>query len=664
MRHFLCSRRETIRGIAALALALSSATSALAQTPPNDDCPGALPLVVGTNGPFANDRATTSAPPWCFNAGRDLWYRFDVPAGQLMQARVCSTSTDAATVELFTGDCANLRSRVCALDGCAPANVLFVGGGATGTRSFLRVGGFPSQPTRYTIDVDLVTPAPNDECAGALSLRPGLNGPFSNQNSGPSSPRLCLAGAVSDVWFQYLPSISGFVTLEVCGVGSFEPVVELLDGPCGAPVSRLCERPSCGRNRPFRVPVVAGRPLLARVAGLGASIGSFTMNLREFPAPPNDDCASAIPLLLGSNGPFDISGASLSEPWLPNTGLEGSDLWFTWNASLDGELLLDVRSTLTPTGIQRVQSFFGTCAQRTTRTLGISSADPTRPVRIPIRRGETVLLRVGYESFVETAVRLDAREVPSPAFDECAQALPLVEGANGPFNDAGATPSGPFSCSTAGRDLWFRYTPRLAQGDTTFDLCQPGLVFSVSAEFYSGTCGNLALLQCVETTNCILSNAFVLPTSSSTPILLRVFFSNAIPFAPLSLQVTERPAIRSRTVTTACGGGSLQLDGTLAPGQLARFRYDFPPGASAALLLFGLELQAPLPLCPGTTCALGVDAWSVFASNLLSLRIPYTPWLQGASFAVQGIAFGTGPTGCPSGSGVVQLTDTIAVVFQ
>lgn len=651
-----------LRSLACLGLLLATVSGARAQTLPNDDCPGALALAVGPNGPFSNAGATTSAPPWCFGAGRDLWYRIDVPAGQLMRMRVCSTSTDAAAVELFTGDCANLRSLVCALDGCAPSNLLFGSGGAAGTRYFLRVGGFPSQPARYTIDVDLVTPAPNDECAGALPLLPGRNGPFSNQSSGPSSPRLCLAGAVSDVWFQYLPAISGIVTLEVCGVGTFGPVVELLDGACGNHVSRLCERPLCGRNQPFRVQTVAGRPLLVRVGGMGASIGSFTIDLREFPAPPNDDCANALPLLPGANGPFDISGAWLSEPWFPSGGAEGSDLWFSWLASMDGELLLDLSSPLTRN--LHVQSYDGTCAQRTTRTFGSASFDPARPVRIPIRRGQNVLLRAGYSEFVPTSISLSAREVPSPAFDECAQALPLVEGANGPFVDAGATPSGPFACGTEGRDLWFRYSPRLAQGDTTIDLCQPSVIFSATAEFYTGTCGNLALQQCVTTSNCLLSSAFVQPTSSATPILIRVHLPNQVPLAPLTVQVTERPAIRSRPVATACGGGSLQLNGTLAPGQLVGFRYDYPAGASAALLLFGLELPTPLPLCPGTTCALGVDAWSSFASRSLSFRVPYTPWMQGASFAAQGIAFGTGSIGCPSGSGVVQLTDTIAVVFQ
>ncbi len=312
----------------------------------------------------------------------------------------------------------------------------------------------------------------------------------------------------------------------------------------------------------------------------------------------------------------------------------------------------------------QVQSYFGTCTQRTLRSSGFSAGDPTRPVRIPIRRGESVLLRAGFTSFFETSITIDAREVPSPAFDECAGALSLLEGVNGPFVDAGATPRGPFACGTGERDLWFRYAPRLMQGDTTIDFCLPGVVSGATVEFYSGTCGNPTLLQCATTGNCLSSNGFVQATSSSTPILIRIAPANPFPFASLSLRVTERPAIRTRTITSGCGGGNLELRGTFAPGQVVTFAYDFPAGATAALLLFGLELPTPLPLCPGTTCALGVDAWNAFTSRSLIFRVPYTPWSQGASFAVQGIAFHTGTSGCPSGSGVVQLTDTIAVVFQ
>lgn len=75
--------------------------------------------------------------------------------------------------------------------------------------------------------------------------------------------------------------------------------------------------------------------------------------------------------------------------------------------------------------------------------------------------------------------------------DECSGALPVVQGANGPYTNVGANSSLPaWACGPGGADLWFVYLAPAA-GSLTVDTCGSG--FDTMIEVFDGSCGGASL---------------------------------------------------------------------------------------------------------------------------------------------------------------------------
>lgn len=498
---------------------------------------------------------------------------------------------------------------------------------------------------------------PNDECASAVALAPGVQGPFANVGASSSAPAWSCSTGVRDVWFSYAPAVTGDASIDVCGLAGFEPVVEVLYGTCTALSSALCTRVYCSQVPPLTVPTSPGREIFLRVGGVQRTTGSFTIELQQHLTPPNDECIGALPLVIGPNGPFTTQGASLSEPW--STGYIDADVWFRYRASRTGELLLFPRFALPEIAI--VQGFRGTCAQRIATGSSRSYGSPNEVLRVPIWRGEEVLLRFAFLYGTCMSFTLEATEIASPTNDACSGALLLREGANGPFSDAGATPSGPFSCAEQLRDTWFRFAPTLASSFTSFDF-RFGFDRELVLELYEGDCSSPQVIQCVAPRLPTLS--FVTPTHRDRPLLLRFAFPRALPQSSWTVQVTERPKPSLRRIATGCAGAEIEFFGIASAGQTLLFRSTYPRSSPLAVaMMLGTEQRSPARLCPEDLCALGVDPWAAHASRELRFEMPYTPWTRGLTVAVQGVALRGAFTGCASANGLVQVTDTLLVDF-
>ncbi|MBL8900438.1 MAG: hypothetical protein JNM84_22605 [Planctomycetes bacterium] len=500
---------------------------------------------------------------------------------------------------------------------------------------------------------------PNDECAAAIVLSQGLQGPFHNAGATASIPDWLCRTDFPDVWFTYVPTVSGEASFAICGLAGFELAAEMLYGTCSGLTSHRCTRVYCSTVPQPSVPTIPGRAVFLRVGGAQRTTGSFTIEVRQYLAPTNDECAGALPLALGPNGPFTTEGASPSESWGSSYPAIDADVWFRYRATITGELLLSPRFALTD--IALAQGFRGTCSQRTATGISRSYSGPNDALRVPIFRGEDVLLRFAFLYGNRMSFTLEASEIASPSNDECSGAFVLREGANGPFFDAGSTPSGPFACAPPLRDTWFRFTPTLASSITSFDLrtlFSPDLVL----ELYDGDCAAPQVISCV--TPRLNGRSFITPTHRDRPLLLRLAFSRSLPQYSFTLQVTERPKLSQHRIPTGCAGAEIEVSGVAAPGQQLTFRTTYPRASTLAIaMLLGAPQRSWLQLCPEDVCVLGVDPWIVLASRELSLGVPYTPWAQGLSFAVQGVALRGALTGCASANGLVQVTDTLLVNF-
>ena len=92
--------------------------------------------------------------------------------------------------------------------------------------------------------------------------------------------------------------------------------------------------------------------------------------------------------------------------------------------------------------------------------------------------------------------------------DLCANAIPLVNGINGPFTNTGALTSTPaFSCIAATKDVWFTYQTA-APGTLTVQTCGQA-TWDTVVQVLSGSCASLTSVACNDDSCSLQSNLSV-----------------------------------------------------------------------------------------------------------------------------------------------------------
>ena len=129
------------------------------------------------------------------------------------------------------------------------------------------------------------TLVPNDDCAGALPLAAGVNGPFTNVGAlGSAPPWPCAAGA-ADVWFSVDVPAAGTLSVTTCGYATWDTTMQLFAGSCGALSSLACNDDACGGVRSTVTANVTPGTYLLRVGGFAGASGAFSLDV-TVPVPP------------------------------------------------------------------------------------------------------------------------------------------------------------------------------------------------------------------------------------------------------------------------------------------------------------------------------------------------------------------------------------------
>jgi len=103
--------------------------------------------------------------------------------------------------------------------------------------------------------------------------------------------------------------------------------------------------------------------------------------------------------------------------------------------------------------------------------------------------------------------------------DLCDNAIPLVNGVNGPFTNVGALATTPtWPCGPGTKDVWFRYTTA-APGTLTVQTCGQASWDTV-IQIFSGSCASLTSLVCSDDSCSLQSNATTAITAGT--YLIRV----------------------------------------------------------------------------------------------------------------------------------------------
>lgn len=156
-------------------------------------------------------------------------------------------------------------------------------GGMNDTPYVVTISNVANTPqSTYTYTVTLIDPLGGtpDECAGAVPLTSGVNGPFDNSTASTSAPAWPCGSGGKDLWFSYVATGTGTLTASTCGLTSVDTVMQVFSGTCGALTSLSCndDDPTCNTQSTVSVPVTPGTYFL-RVGGFGSASGSFRINV-------------------------------------------------------------------------------------------------------------------------------------------------------------------------------------------------------------------------------------------------------------------------------------------------------------------------------------------------------------------------------------------------
>lgn len=239
----------------------------------------------------------------------------------------------------------------------------------------------------------------NDDCAGAILITSGVNGPFSNMGATPSLPTnaFCAGapGPFLDVWFTYSATTTDTITVVACTPDpAFNAVMELFSGSCTTLNPMSCRNQGCPNSNGAEITFSAnaGTSYQIRVAAYVGATGSFEITVAGGGSPPNDECATPVSVDLGVNGPFSNMGASASTPAF-SCGGGGSDLWYSFIAPESGAFTLDTCQTRSVDTILEV--YDGTCGSLTSLACNDDFCGTGSRVTFFAAQGSLYLIRVG-----------------------------------------------------------------------------------------------------------------------------------------------------------------------------------------------------------------------------------------------------------------------------
>jgi hypothetical protein len=624
---------------------------------PNDECAGSIPVVAGTNpapaasGNVFSTLGASTSPAWASNCSgvvivKDVWLDFTPGVSGVYQIDT-ETPTGYApgsiadtVLEVYAGSCVPGGAIACDDDSGVTSggllslvNVNLAGG----TQYKIRVGAYllatVNEGTFY-LNVTLVgPPLTNNECTGAIALALGANptpaasgNVFSNLGATTSLgyPAPC-ASLLNDVWFTFTPALSDtyvFDTNTPCGftAGTMSNTTIALYDPtaCGAPAAALaCDADSgVGGLSMLQFALTAGTTYYLRVGPTANTFQTFYVNVRQGAVATNDECATSIPVGLGTNpGPgascsfYSNELATSSAGWPAVCATIANDLWFYFTPATPGTYVID---TGTPCG------FAPGTADNTTLAVYDSSCNTAVPplacdadsgpgslslVAINLTGGSTYLIRVGTAATTGTFY-LNINQGGPPPNESCATAIPIGLGTNpspaascNTFrNDLAIDTVGyPAVCGTIARDVWFVFTPPFS-GDYRFDTETPagyaaGTNTNTTVAVY-GSCAVGPALACDAdsgvTGTGLMSIVNVAGLVGGSPVYVRVGSTSASTTGTFYLTVSR---IFTLTFSSPFGPGSIQFNLAGGPQGGSYFLpVSLVAGAFPSGWLFGVDI--------------------------------------------------------------------------
>lgn len=328
------------------------AISALAQTPPNDDCANAITVTPDSdciNG--STDNATNAAPNGLACAGfntKTVWYKFTATStSHHVTARVLAASLDVV-LAVYNGNCAAFSSTLACVDsyGVPYTESTLLTGLTIGNTYYIRISSPIADVGNFCVRV-LSVPA-NDDCSASVGLTMNANCTLGNNimatNTGVNPAAACI-NTTKTVWYHFTATqTSHYIKLSrldlysnagTAGDLGFS-VYGSTSGDCStmAAVSCTDAAGSFATESAILAGLVIGRRYYIMVSGNAATdLAGFCIEVRTPPA--NDNCAGAVALT--PNGDCTFGWTYMSTNTAPNPavscGSSNNTVWYSFVAT-------------------------------------------------------------------------------------------------------------------------------------------------------------------------------------------------------------------------------------------------------------------------------------------------------------------------------------------
>lgn len=303
--------------------------------PANDLCSSSSPSVLSPAGSLVWTGNNSGALDTEGLGAASVWHSFVLTECQDLQLDLCATMGNTGIVgsRLYT-DCTfavPIAFSAANTTSCANGNAVLLFSELPAGTYHYAVYSAASAAGEYSIEVtasSCAAPPINDACATAIPLpvntvcapEPGTTA-GSDASLPPSPCTGFIADDARDIWYAFVATSEAH-TIEVIGIDGMDPVLELLQGDCVAPMAIACSDATIdnGTEQITRSDLLVGSTYLARVYAFMGT-GAFTICVTT-------DIGAAVPAIakgsrLGvhpnpSNGEMNImiselSGASVVE---------------------------------------------------------------------------------------------------------------------------------------------------------------------------------------------------------------------------------------------------------------------------------------------------------------------------------------------------------------
>jgi trimeric autotransporter adhesin len=502
-----------IRSLIAAIFLLCSFAS-FAQAPVNDLCANAVSVTVAptcspTSGTLYN--ATTLAiTGGCIN-NKDVWYKFQVPAGSSsvsIKATITSTTTTLTnantSIELFNASaCPGINLSL----GCGTlAAAKFYGGLVAGSTYMFRIATTVSTTTGASNSYDFnVCVTSNDDPSGTMTLPQGVlvDGNLIGAGATAGIPLGSCTGTPDDDLFYKFVATGSTGTINVTSIGSDLATsgvrTQLFSGPVGALTSI-----GCGTTRLDATSLIPGDTYYCRIYSAGAGqTGTAWAYKIAYIAPVNDDPLNAVPVLRGGalvDGNLMGASATAGIPVGCATGDPDDDIYYKFVATASNAVLQlsTVGGDVTASGA-RMQIFSGAIGSFTSIGCGTTVVQVTG-----LTLGDTYYCRVYSAGTGQTGNAWSFKIAwIVNAIDDAPNAALITAGGTygGSLLYAGATTGSPVACASGNPDddVYIRFVATTSyatfQITTSADLTASG----VRMQVYSGPVGSFTSVACGTT---------------------------------------------------------------------------------------------------------------------------------------------------------------------